>query len=195
MKRSFLEAMGLEKEQVDKIMDENSADIGKAKQEFESIKQELESTQEQLATANQTIDGFKDYDQVKAQVDEYKEKYEQSKTEYEQKIADMRFSSSLEAAISAAGARNVKAVRALLDIETLKNSKDQTADIKAALEACQKENDYLFGSREPINNPVGPTSSPMIGITKEEFRKLGYKERLELKQKDPQKYEELKGEQ
>ncbi len=195
MKRSFLEAMGLEKEQIDKIMDENSADIGKAKQDFESIKQELESTKEQLSTANQTIDGFKDYDQVKAQVGEYKEKFEQSKADYEQKIADMQFSTSLEAAISAAGARNVKAVQALLDVNALRQSKDQTADIKAALEACQKENDYLFGSREPINNPVGPTGGPILGITKEEFRKLGYKERLELKQKDPQKYEALKGEQ
>ncbi len=31
MKRKFLEDMGLEKEQVDKILDENSQDIGKAK--------------------------------------------------------------------------------------------------------------------------------------------------------------------
>lgn len=31
MKRKFLEDMGLEKEQVDKILDENSQDIGKAR--------------------------------------------------------------------------------------------------------------------------------------------------------------------
>ncbi|MGI6068914.1 MAG: phage scaffolding protein [Blautia sp.] len=195
MKRSFLEAMGLEKEQIDKIMDENSADIGKAKQELESVQQELESTKEQLSTANKTIEGLGDYDQVKAKVEEYKSKYEQSKTEYEQKIADMQFSSSLESAISAAGARSIKAVRALLDVDALKQSKDLSADIKAALEACQKENDYLFGVNEPIRNPVGPTGGPVIGITKEEFRKLGYKERLDLKQKDPRKYDELKGEQ
>ena len=37
MKRQFLEEMGLTKEQVDKILDENSQDIGKAKGEVTKI--------------------------------------------------------------------------------------------------------------------------------------------------------------
>ena len=102
-------------------------------------------------------------DRVKGQVEEYKTKYEQSKAEYEEKIADMQFSQSLEAAITAAGGRNAKAVKALLDVESLKQSKDQTADIKAAIEACQNDNGYLFGANEPINNPVGPTNGQKSG--------------------------------
>ena len=105
----------------------------------------------------------------------------------------MQFGSALEAAITAAGGRNAKAVKALLDVETLKASKDQTADIKAAIEACQKDNGYLFGATEPINNPVGPTQGPALGITKEQFKTMGYKERLDLKQNSPEKYAELKG--
>ena len=157
MKRKFLEDMGLTKEQVDSIMAENETDIESAKGETEQVKTELEQTKTQLQKANTAIDGFKDYDQVKGQVEEYKTKYEQSKTEYETKIADMQFGTTLEAAISAAGGRNAKAVKALLDVDNLKSSKDQTADIKAAIEACQKDNGYLFGAGEPINNPVGPT--------------------------------------
>ena len=186
MKRKFLEDMGLTKEQVDSIMAENDSDIEAAKGKLEQIKTELEQTKTQLQEANTTIDGFKDYDQVKSQVEEYK-------TEYEAKIADMQFGSALEAAITAAGGRNAKAVKALLDVETLKASKDQTADIKAAIEACQKDNGYLFGATEPINNPVGPTQGPALGITKEQFKTMGYKERLDLKQNSPEKYAELKG--
>ena len=44
-----------------------------------------------------------------------------------------------------------------MDIDALKDSKNQTEDIKKALEDVKTENDYLFGSDEPINNPVGPT--------------------------------------
>ena len=106
MKRKFLEDMGLTKEQVDSIMTENGNDIEAAKGDLEQVKTELEQTKTQLQEANTTIDGFKDYDQVKGQVEEYKTKYEQSKAEYEEKIADMQFSQSLEAAITAAGGRN-----------------------------------------------------------------------------------------
>ena len=193
MKRKFLEDMGLTKEQVDSIMAENDSDVEAAKGELEQTKAELEQTKTQLQEANTTIDGFKDYDQVKGQVEEYKTKYEQSTTEYEARIADMQFGTSLEAAITAAGGRNAKAIKALLDVDTLKASKDQTADIKAAIEACQKENGYLFGATEPINNPVGSTKGAALGITKEQFKAMGYKERLDLKQNNPEKYTELKG--
>ena len=165
MKRKFLEDMGLTKEQVDSIMTENGNDIEAAKGELEQVKTELEQTKTQLQEANNTIDGFKDYEQVKNQVQEYKTKYEQSTAEYEAKIADMQFGTALDAAITTADGRNAKAIKALLDVEALKKSKDQTADIKAAIEACQKENTYLFGANEPINNPVGRIGGgPAAGI-------------------------------
>lgn len=164
MKRKFLEDMGLTKEQVDSIMDENGNDIEAAKGDLEQTKADLEQTKTQLQEANTTIDGFKDYDQVKGQVGEYKTKYETSKAEYEAKIADMQFGTSLEAAITTAGGRNAKAIKALLDVDTLKASKDQTADIKAAIEACQKDNGYLFGLNEPINSPVAQTGGMARGI-------------------------------
>lgn len=193
MKRKFLEDMGLTKEQVDAIMAENGSDIEAAKSELGQVKQELEQTKTQLQEANTTIDGFKDYDQVKGQVEEYKTKYEQSKADYEAQIADMQFGSSLEAAITAAGGRSAKAIRALLDVDALKASKNQAADIKAAIEACQTENAYLFGAKEPINAPIGPTGGVTIGVTKEQFKAMGYKDRLTLKQSNPEKYAELKG--
>lgn len=164
MKRKFLEDMGLTKEQVDSIMAENGNDIEAAKGELDQVKTELEQTKTQLQEANTTIDGFKDYDQVKGQVEEYKTKYEQTKTEYETKIADMQFGQTLEAAITTAGGRNAKAIKALLDVDALKGSKDQTADIKAAIEACQKDNGYLFGANEPINNPIAPTGGGAGGV-------------------------------
>lgn len=157
MKRKFLEDMGLTKEQVDGIMSENGTDIEEAKGSLKQIQTELEQAKTQLQEANTTLDGFKDYEQVKGQVEEYKTKYEQSKTEYESKLTDMQFGTALEAAITSSGGRNAKAVKALLDVDALKKSKDQTADIKEAIEACQKDNGYLFGANEPINNPVGPT--------------------------------------
>ena len=46
-----------------------------------------------------------------------------------------------------------------LDLDTLRSSKNQNEDIKAAIEACQKEHDFLFESSEPIKTQSGvPTA-------------------------------------
>jgi chromosome segregation ATPase len=86
MKTEFLEGLGLEKDVIDKIMAENSKDINAARKagepdlqkELTTAKEELKQTKEQLKTANATIDGFKDYDEIKEQVADDKAKYEQA---------------------------------------------------------------------------------------------------------------------
>ena len=58
----------------------------------------------------------------------------------------MEFNSVLDGAISKSGAKNAKAVKALLDLESLKISKNQADDITKALDEIKKS----FNS-EPIN--------------------------------------------
>ena len=48
MKRQFLEEMGLTKEQVDKILDENSQDIGKAKGEVTKLQADLDTAKKEV---------------------------------------------------------------------------------------------------------------------------------------------------
>lgn len=67
----------------------------------------------------------------------------------------MEFSHALDAAITGAKGKSTKAIRALLDIDTLRSSKNQETDIKAALEALRKDSGYLFDD--------GKTPPPMPG--------------------------------
>lgn len=60
MKRDFLEALGLDKETVDKIMAENGADIEREKAKVTQAKADLADAQKQLA------DRYKDLEQLKA---------------------------------------------------------------------------------------------------------------------------------
>lgn len=168
-----------------------------SKSKYDALDMEKKGIETQLTTATDNLkkfEGIDDPEKLQDEIQRLTGELDTQKTTYEAQIADMEFNSIIDAAISEAGGRSVKAVKAMLDINTLKGSKDQTADIKSAIEKCQKENAYLFGMNEPINHPVGPTNGPVVGITKEQFQKMGYKERLELKQSSPQKYKELKGE-
>ena len=131
MKTEFLTGLGLEKDVIDQIMAENGKDINAAKEaateELTTTKEELKQTKEQLETANATIDGFKDYDDIKTQVTDYKAKYEQAEADKQKIQEDYAFNSKFEVAAKKAGARAIKAVSPFMDMDALKASKNQDA--------------------------------------------------------------------
>lgn len=145
-------------EQVNALLDINSADIGKAKSKLEA---ERDNYKSQLDTAQETLKGFEGVDvkDLQGKVTELQNTLAAKETEYQNKLADMEFSSILDGAISSSGARSSKALKALLDVDALKASKNQTEDIKTAIESVKADNDYLFKSDEPFKNPVAPTST------------------------------------
>ena len=75
--------------------------------------------------------------------------------DYDAKIADRDFGDLVKESIAAVKGKNAKAITALLDVNTLKASKNQKEDITAALKALTEAEDskMLFGEPEP--NPVG----------------------------------------
>ena len=159
MQRKFLEDLGLEKEVIDKIMTENGADINSTKSKLEAERDNYKSQLETAQTALKDFEGV-DVKDLQGKITQLTADLQTKETGYQNKLADMEFSSKLEGLITSSGAKNAKAVKALLDIESLKSSKNQDADLKSALEACQKENDFLFGSAEPFQNPVAGTGTP-----------------------------------
>lgn len=184
MKREFLQNFkvgdaALPKEVIDAIMEENGRDIEAAKKpspDYETVKQ-------QLAEANKTIEGFKamDIDGVKKAADEWKQKFEQAQKDADERIAAIQFDALLDSAITAARGRSTKAVKALLDMDALKASKDQKADVSAALEALKKESGYLFETETPPPYAAG-TGTSSVGGTKEPATLAGaLRERYETK--------------
>ena len=158
MQRKFLEELGLEKDTIDKIMTENGNDINATKSKLET---ERDNYKEQLETATATLKTFEgvDVNELNGKIKELQDSLTAKDTEYQQKIADRDFNDKLNGLITTAGGKNSKAIMALLDIDTIKTSKNQDTDLKSAIDKCKAENDYLFGSTEPIQNPVAPTNN------------------------------------
>ena len=167
MKREFLETLGIDKEIVDKIMTENGNDINKTKEKLEA---ERDNYKSQLETAQNALKEFEGVDvkELKGKIDTLTADLTAKETDYQTKLADMEFNSKLDSLITSSGARNAKAVKALLDLESIKSSKNQDTDLQTALEACKKDNEYLFGKDAPINNPValtgGGTPKTVTGV-------------------------------
>lgn len=151
MKAEFLQNFkvgdaSLPKEAVDTILAENQRDVEAAVKPFA----DYESIKQQLTTATEGLEAFKGVDvkDLQGQITTLQGKLDTQAKEHEAQLADLTFDGVLKDAITAAKGRSDKAIRALLDVDKLKASKDQTADIKAALEALKKDNGYLFESEE-----------------------------------------------
>lgn len=159
MKRKDLEGLGLDKEAIDKIMGWNGADIEDEKAKTIAVQGERDNYKSQLDTATAELDRFKDLkpEEMQATITKLQGDLKAKDDEYAAREAERVFADTLKEAIKTAGGRNDKAIMALLDIDALKASKDQTEDIKKALEAAKESDAYLFGANEPFNNPVGLT--------------------------------------
>jgi DNA repair exonuclease SbcCD ATPase subunit len=159
MKRKFLEDLGLEKEIVDTIMDANGSDV-------ESLKAERDRYRQQLSDAQTKLKSFEgvDVQDLKGQIKTLTTDLETKDREFQEKLAERDFEDALKGAIASAGARNAKAVMALLDRDSLKASKNQKEDIQKALDAVKKDNDYLFQPDKPVPKIVSstPGASPMV---------------------------------
>ncbi len=159
MKTEFLKGLGLDQETINKIMAENGKDINAVRSELEAMTRERDSYKDKAETAEEGLKKFDgvDVDGLNGQIAQLQKDLKAKDDEYAAKEADRLFNDTISAAIKDAGGRNPKAVMALLDMKTLKESKDQTADIKKALEDAKKSDAYLFGANEPFQNPVGTT--------------------------------------
>lgn len=187
MKRKFLEDLGLEKETIDKILDENSSDIGKAKGELESVQSQLNDAKAELKTAQDTIaERDKQLDKLKAESGDNEELKKQIETlQNENKAKDEEMKKELtkirregidELLLSEAGAKNSKAAKALLEeIEADDDEKYKSARLEQIKSLAKAEDTkFLFGSKKLSGTEPGePEGDP---DSKPDFSKMTYSE-------------------
>ncbi len=135
------------KEVITAILAENGRDIEAAKKPFS----DYEAIKDRLKTAEDGLKAFEgvDVSQLQGEIDKLKGDLAKKDSDWQEKLAGMAFDGRIKEAITAAKGRNAKAIAALLDVDTLRTSKNQEADIKSALDNLKKENAYLFDTDTP----------------------------------------------
>ena len=174
MKREFLQEFkvgdqSLPKEVIDAIMAENGRDIQKVKGSFadyEDIKAELAKRQQDQSFEEAARD--------------WEEKYHRAVEDHKAQLQQMAFQKVLDEGILKARGRNAKAITALLDVETLKDSENQQQAIEEALTALKQESRYLFDGDvpPPYARGTGAYSGPqekhpttLAGALREKFER------------------------
>lgn len=184
--KAILEGRNLSEEDVKAICDEVNENY-KPIADWQKQKDKVESLETTLAETKESLSKLEGVDEAawKKKVEELEARMAEKDKEYEAKIADRDFSDLIEKSISSAKGKNVKAIKALLDIESLKGSKNQQDDIEKALKSLAEAEDskMLFGEPEPTKigegNPIGTVkkdgSATMTGVEKAFFDRTGVK--------------------
>ena len=146
----------LPKEIIDAILAENGRDVEAATKpyaDYDHIREQLETAQDGL----KAFDGI-DVSKLQGEITTLRGQLSDKDREWQGKLDAMAFDGRVRDAIAAAKGKNAKAISALLDMDALRSSKNQDADIRAALEALKQDSGYLF---EDGQNP--PPYAPGTG--------------------------------
>lgn len=172
MKRDFLKNLGIEdKDIIDKILDENSSDIGRAKGELETYKTKVSELETELGNKTKEITTLQG---KVGNADELNQKITQLETdkanltnELTTKVAAIQKTHAIENGVRDAKAKNIKAVMALLDMEKITYNNDTLEGLTDQLTALQggADTSFLFGEANPAPAGTKPTNPPAGGGT------------------------------
>lgn len=139
--------------------------------DWQKQKDKVDDLTTRLQTAEDGLKKFEgvDAEKLNQQILDLNKKLDDQKSAYESKIADRDFHDMVDKSITKHKGVNAKAIKALLDLETLKGSKNQEADVDKAIAELTKAEDskMLFGS-DPMGkvDPIGKVGggSPSNGM-------------------------------
>lgn len=189
MDRKFLEDLGLEKEAIDKVLNQNGAELTAVKTQLRTKETEVNTLRTDLTAANTKIAELEQVDVESLQKDLNAEK--------EGRIKD-RQKWNLTAALSSAGCKDVDYLLYKLG-DTVEFEQDGSLKDKDQLLETVKQN-YAAQFEQPEAQGTGSQGNFRRNhgeseITQEEFNKMGYQARLRLYQQDAQAYNKLAGKQ
>ncbi len=152
MKKEELEKLGLTKEQIDNVLDMHHAEIDPVNRDLQKAQDDLKVAQDKVKTTEAALKKFDgvDAEALNKQIADLQADLKKKDDEHAEALAARDFNDLVKESIRSANGRNEKAIMALLDVETLKASKNQKDDVNAALKVLAEAEDskMLFGEPE-----------------------------------------------
>ncbi|PWM47774.1 MAG: hypothetical protein DBX56_04780 [Coriobacteriia bacterium] len=144
MTRKQLEDLGLTKEQADSVMKINGDDIENAKDtaatEIKNLQTEVDGLKTQVGDRDKQLETLKasagDNADLKKQIEDLQTENATAKANHESELNQLKIDFAVEKALTGAKAKNIKAVKALLELNDAKLDKD--GNVKGLAEQIEK---------------------------------------------------------
>ena len=152
MKKEDLIAMGLTEEQAKKVMDSldgnfvTKARFNEVNEENKTLKQSVADRDKQLEDLKKSSGGNAE---LKKQIETLQQQNADQKKAHDAEMAQLKLDNAIDAALTAAGAKNVKAVKPFIDTTKIKLGDDgKLTGLDEQLKEVQKTEGYLFAEKQ-----------------------------------------------
>lgn len=145
-------AMGLTEEQAKKVMDSLDGNYV-TKTRFNEVNEENKTLKQTVSDRDKQLDDLKkssgDSADLKKQIEDLQQQNADNKAAYEKEMAQLKLDNAVENALTAAGAKNNKALRALLDTEKIKlDDSGKLSGLEEQLKEVRNSDPYMFAEKE-----------------------------------------------
>ncbi|EGQ3676823.1 phage scaffolding protein [Staphylococcus pseudintermedius] len=194
MKREFLRGLGVEEDNIQKILDEHHdslKDYREKAEKTDSLKEELENANSEIKERDQQITTLQskvgDNEELKSELEKYKEENEK----YDSKMKELQLNSAVKLAV-AKEANDANDILAFINKDELELQEDgEVKGLKEAVKLLKESKPYLFAETKPTGSSPKEGKSVTGGITQEQFDNMTVSQRTELYINDKETYEKL----
>lgn len=132
--------------EIRKALSEHYKNVQEVDKTLGKIEADRDTWKERAETAEETLKKFDgiDPEEIQNEIAIWKKKADDAEKDLADKLAQRDFEDALKESIAEAKGKNDKAIRALLDTDTLLKSKNQKEDIKKAIDALREAEDSSF---------------------------------------------------
>lgn len=160
------------------------------KSRLKELSDTIKTLKSQYADTSKMLDDFKakykDSEELQTKITEMQEQIQNQQKEYENKLVQTKLNTGIEIALTKAGAKNIKAVKALLNTEAIKLDGDTIIGLGEQIDNLKKNETYLFndGKKVPPANTGGKVSPNTNNPFSKEYFNLT--KQIELQKTNPE---------
>lgn len=150
MNKEDLIAMGLTEDQAKKVMDSLDGNYV-TKTRFNEVNEENKTLKKSVSDRDKQLEDLKkssgDNAELKKQIETLQQQNADQQKAHDAEVAQLKLDNAIDASLTAAGAKNIKAVRAIIDTSKMKLGEDGTVEgLPDAIKAVQKSDSYMFNT-------------------------------------------------
>lgn len=165
-----------------------------SKEQFDTVSAENKNLKQSVSDRDKQLDTLKkasgDNEDLKKQIETMKQQNREQEEAHKAEIAQIRLDNAIDAALTAAGAKNIKAVKALLDVSKVKLGDDgKPTELEDQLKAVQKSDAYLFEDKQSSRKFKGfqpGASGDTRPDTNVDMSKMSYEELTAYMESNPE---------
>lgn len=148
MKKEDLVKLGLDEAMAQKVADASNEELKGfiPKSRFDEVNESKKQLEKDIASRDEQLEALKkvDAEGLKAEIEKLQGENKTAKEKFEADLKQMKMESAVEKALIGAKAKNIKAVKALLDLEKAELDGDSVKGLDEQLKKLQEGDDSKF---------------------------------------------------